>query len=839
MSDEMRKKVKIRLLLLFFIPGIIIFTTVYVIQSNVEKHNANSDIGGIIQFMKEQCMRYDNILTNSKVRIQTDLIEKATELKRCMQQSEMTDDQLKEYMDDQRLTGILVLDENMDTVQSICTEKIDADIWQSEFEDQNLQSVFSYPNRVLSDHIMTDNEELYYYAAVLARNRSRIIVCYENASVKSDIEDEVNIETILTGYKVEKNGIVVLSDGEKVISSNDESMQGKQVRDCPRLLMFNTVWTPENLVCVEENGNVYYGRHTRCGQYYIYVFFPQKEVFAERKMVMAYTVTLYLGFWFLLFGIRRRGEKRRIDDLEYQHNIINAISRIYMTNYVVDLKQDKFEIIHAPEIVSKVAQNFKGASGIVDAVTEYFVGKDYQEGMRKVTELATLSDRLKGKEFLNYTFQDKTGTWFMLNVLPKRILPDGEVESVIFTVQNVDEQKRKEIDYQNRIIESAEDARRANLAKTEFLRRMSHDIRTPINGIIGMLNIGDHFPQDMEKQTECREKIRGASMFLFELVNDVLDMSKMESGEIELEQKPFDLRETLDEVVSMIEVQAVERGLEFSYKRQEGAHWDVIGSPVHLRQILMNIAGNAVKYNREKGSLHLFCRELSCDGENAEFEFVCSDTGKGMSREFQKHMFEPFSQEEKGARTTFGGSGLGLSIVKKLVEKMDGQIQVESREGEGSTFTITLPLKINPLAAPTEPDKNSKSQSRSIAGSKILLVEDNELNMEIAEFILQNEGAVVRKAWNGQEAVEIFRSSEEGEFDVILMDVMMPVMDGLTASRKIRDMDRWDAKEVPIIAMTANAFEEDRRRSREAGMNRHLAKPLDAQEIVRTIAESI
>ena len=368
---------------------------------------------------------------------------------------------------------------------------------------------------------------------------------------------------------------------------------------------------------------------------------------------------------------------------------------------------------------------------------------------------------------------------------------------------------------------------------------MSHDIRTPINGIIGMLNIGDHFPQDMEKQTECREKIRGASMFLFELVNDVLDMSKMESGEIELEQKPFDLRETLDEVVSMIEVQAVERGLEFSYKRQEGAHWDVIGSPVHLRQILMNIAGNAVKYNREKGSLHLFCRELSCDGENAEFEFVCSDTGKGMSREFQKHMFEPFSQEEKGARTTFGGSGLGLSIVKKLVEKMDGQIQVESREGEGSTFTITLPLKINPLAAPTEPDKNPKSQSRSIAGSKILLVEDNELNMEIAEFILQNEGAVVRKAWNGQEAVEIFRSSEEGEFDVILMDVMMPVMDGLTASRKIRDMDRWDAKEVPIIAMTANAFEEDRRRSREAGMNRHLAKPLDAQEIVRTIAESI
>nr|WP_256444066.1 ATP-binding protein [Blautia sp. MSJ-19] len=423
-----------------------------------------------------------------------------------------------------------------------------------------------------------------------------------------------------------------------------------------------------------------------------------------------------------------------------------------------------------------------------------------------------------------------------MTVLPKRVLSDGSIESVIFVVQNIDEQKRRELEYQNQILETAEEARRANAAKTEFLRRMSHDIRTPINGVIGMLNIGDYYPEDMEKQKECREKIRGAAMFLFELVNDVLDMSKMESGEIELEQVSFDLRDMLREVSSLIEVQAVERGITFVYHPEEGQHWNLIGSPLHLRQILLNIAGNSVKYNRENGSLSLSCREVSSGEEYALFEFRCADTGKGMSKEFQTHMFEPFSQEENGARTTLGGTGLGLSIVKKLVEKMNGEIDVVSEEGKGTTFTINLPLKIDAQAVKTKEKPENEGQETSIAGTRILLVEDNELNMEIAEFLLEEKETVITKAWNGQEAVEIFKNAPTGSFDMILMDIMMPVLDGLSACRKIRAMDRADAGEIPIIAMTANAFDEDRKRSREAGMNGHLAKPLDPQEMVDIIA---
>ena len=394
-------------------------------------------------------------------------------------------------------------------------------------------------------------------------------------------------------------------------------------------------------------------------------------------MVMTYAVCLYMAFWFVLLEICRKGEKRRADDLRYQHNIINAISKVYMTNYVVDLQENRFEIICAPEIVSKVTKNFSGAQAIMDAITDHFIAEKYRSEMKEITNLTTLSQRLHGKDVLNYTFQDTAGTWFMLMILPKRVLVNGEIESVIFVVQNMDEQKRREMEYQNRILESAEDARHANMAKTEFLRRMSHDIRTPINGILGMLNIGDHFPEDMQKQKECREKIRGASTFLFELVNDVLDMSKMESGEIELEEVPFDLLNLLDEVVSMIEVQAVGRGLEFAY-----------------------------------------------DGRNVTFEFVCADTGKGMSKEFQEHMFKPFSQEDKDARTTFGGSGLGLSIVQKLVEKMKGQIRVVSEEGKGSTFTILLTFRADPLAVQTLETSEVKTQKESISSEiqrKVLL----------------------------------------------------------------------------------------------------------------------
>ncbi len=396
------------------------------------------------------------------------------------------------------------------------------------------------------------------------------------------------------------------------------------------------------------------------------------------------------------------------------------------------------------------------------------------------------------------------------------------------------QEQEKDEKYKTELLIAAKKAEAANEAKTEFLQRMSHDIRTPINGICGMVNMADHYADDMEKQKEYRTKVKEASNLLLELVNDVLDMSKLESGEIVLEEIPFNLSSISREVFVVIEQMAAEQNLRIVWEKKEIIYQDLIGSPRYVKRVMMNILSNAMKYNRENGHIYISCIEIpSGQPETTTMEFVCRDTGIGMAEEFQKHIFEPFAQEHAGSRTRFSGTGLGMPISKKLIEKMGGTITFESAEGIGTTFVIRVPFKID-LDVDIREEQADVSE-KSIKGLHILLAEDNELNMEIAEFVLQNEGAEVSKAWNGEETVELFRKSESGEFDAILMDIMMPVMNGYEATKMIRSLDREDAKVIPIIAMTANAFTEDRLRAKEAGMNEHIAKPFDVKLLVKII----
>ena len=400
------------------------------------------------------------------------------------------------------------------------------------------------------------------------------------------------------------------------------------------------------------------------------------------------------------------------------------------------------------------------------------------------------------------------------------------------------QEQEKDEKYKAELLRTAKKAEAANEAKTEFLQRMSHDIRTPINGICGMINVADYYADNMEKQTECRAKIKEASHLLLELINEVLDMSKLESDEVVLEEIPFNLNSISEEILGVIEQMATEQNIRILWEEKEVTHWNLIGSPVHVKRILMNILSNAVKYNKENGYVYISCREIPSEQTAmTTLEFVCRDTGIGMTEAFQKRIFEPFAQEHAGSRTKFAGTGLGMPITKKLVEKMGGTISFESKEGIGTTFLIRIPFRIDTDRKDrTEAEEKTET---SIQGLHVLLTEDNELNMEIAEFVLQNEGTVVTKAWNGQEAVDIFRKSSPGEFDVILMDIMMPVMNGYEAAKMIRSLDREDAKVIPIIVMTANAFIEDRMRAKEAGMDEHIAKPVDGKLLVKVINELV
>lgn len=378
-------------------------------------------------------------------------------------------------------------------------------------------------------------------------------------------------------------------------------------------------------------------------------------------------------------------------------------------------------------------------------------------------------------------------------------------------------------------------AQHANFAKSDFLARMSHDIRTPINSIIGLLEIAEHFSSDTEKLRGIRVKCQTVAWYLLSLVDDVLDMSKLESGEAHMVESAFRLDELLDECRDIITPQAEERNIQFvvenHLKKEDCA---LISSATHLRQILTNLLSNAVKYNRINGSVTAAADMHDSDETSVTVRFTVADTGRGISEEFQQQMFEPFTREVFDSDTV-SGTGLGLPIVKKLTDMLGGSIAVESEVNVGTTFTIILPFRRDIEGAARECEQDAHKES--LHGMNILLVEDNMLNLEITEFLLKNEGCTVRTAVNGEEAVRIFEESSPFYFDVILMDVMMPVMDGYTATQKIREMERPDASKIQIVAMTANAFAEDVVKCKEAGMNAHLPKPFKADQLVSLIAE--
>ena len=377
-------------------------------------------------------------------------------------------------------------------------------------------------------------------------------------------------------------------------------------------------------------------------------------------------------------------------------------------------------------------------------------------------------------------------------------------------------------------------AKKANSAKTDFLRHMSHDIRTPLNGIIGMINISERYYGDKERLYECKAKVMESMDYLQSLLNNVLDIGKVESGTLQLVNKPFDLVAMLVKQISIIETNAKEYGIRFEggVSMSTFHHRYVIGSEEYLNRLLMNLAGNAVKYNRSGGKVSLYFNEISSDDKTAVFEFVCSDTGLGMSEEFQKHAFESYAREGKETTNGYSGAGLGLSIVKDIVDMMNGTIKLESKENVGTTFTVTIPLEIDHNA---EKEQQKKVEKPDLSGKSVLVVEDNELNLEIAKMLLEDEKMVVTTAENGEEAVDIVSQSVPGRFDFIFMDIMMPVMDGLEAARQIRTLNRKDTKEIPIIAMTANAFQDDIRDCIDAGMNAHIAKPIDSKKIEDTL----
>ena len=449
----------------------------------------------------------------------------------------------------------------------------------------------------------------------------------------------------------------------------------------------------------------------------------------------------------------------------------------------------------------------------------------------------------KARDFYVYTYAPAQRYFEVVAAVVASVLAlyGGVIATVVLVRRRAESQRfadllLQERDYGDKLAKAAREASSANSAKTEFLRRMSHDLRTPINGIRGMVEVGNANADDLQKQTECRSKIWTASGLLLDLANEALDMSRLESGQVDLNLVPTDMVALNREVCDILERQAEERLVTIICDQRTLDHPYARVSVTPLKRLLLNIAGNAVKYNRQGGYVRLTCREVEPVDGVPVYEYTIADNGIGMSEEFQQHLYEPFSREEQQVEGASSGTGLGASIAKQLVELMGGTMSFTSALGQGTTFTICLPFEKCKSSEIPQAVRVDAGDSDVLQGLRVLLVEDNDLNAEIAQFTLDRAGAVVTHVKDGESAVETFAASALHEYDVVLMDIMMPGIDGLEATRQIRALDREDAATTPIIAVSANAFADDRRLSREAGMNAHLSKPVSSQDLVEALA---
>lgn len=516
-----------------------------------------------------------------------------------------------------------------------------------------------------------------------------------------------------------------------------------------------------------------------------------------------------------------------LDKTKKQNEIISAIAKTFNAIYRVDIINDKIEEIASDDISRHLKKDVASASEQFNYVCDNLVAPEYRELVRPFMDISTLEERLKDEEFVTTEYKMNDGNWYRMRFVAKRKDASGRLTHVLCLIRIISDTKRTE---ENLYFE-AEQAKKEVDMKTQFLKTMSHDIRTPLNGLIGMIKMADQYSDDVVMRSKLRNKDQQSLEYLVSLVNDILDMNKLQSGDLKDQQLTFDFINFLRELNHIYYDKAAEKGIKYDidWENVKFVHSTLIGNPVYLGRALSNIASNAVKFSPSGSTITVWGNEEIIDDKHSLYTLYCKDEGEGMTDEFIKHAFDMFSQQNQTSRTKYEGSGLGLAMSKKLIERMGGSIKLESKKGVGTTAIIKVPFELGD----TDTVGSIDYENVPTKGVHALLVDDNELNIEIAKFFLEDNGMEVTCAYDGKEAVDIFEKSEDGYFGVIYMDILMPNMNGLDATREIRALNRKDAKKVPIIAVSANTFSDDVFESRKAGMNKHLGKPLDEEKMIK------
>lgn len=712
------------------IVGLLILIITFAIASNIDMKNAEKSLLTTVEYMKEQCNDSGLRDLASEAKSLLRVTESVEQIRWRLEHEEAQDiDSINSSVwealaKDTYLDGILLLDEKGDILAEYDSSGLGCTKVLNMTDKSSLLDTLSFREKSYAIRIKLEDESHIDLAALGLSGNEGVLVgyYYTSASYVQIINNA--IRAIVSGLDPEINGVIVISQGNQIVISNDRTLEGTMIEDTLILKEIMERGTGSKMIHTRNKANPlrhHFGLMDKSKDYYIYAYMDERKVFTS-----TFTNVLYVLFAYLLLVITI-------------HMLLWRTEKIYEKN-----------------------------------------------------QLAMQKEYTKTLEAKNQELQD-----------------------------------------------ALLQAEKANAAKSSFLARMSHDIRTPLNGILGLIKIDeDHF-EDQKLVRDNHRKMQVSANHLLSLINDVLQMSKLEDGNVTLTHEFISLPELAQEILTIIKGRAVEYGIGWNYEKEKSSvpYPYVYGSPLHLRQIFLNIYGNCIKYNRQGGEITTLIHMLEEHDGSCTYQWIITDTGVGMSQEFLQHIFEPFAQEKDDARSVYQGTGLGMAIVKSLIDQMGGTISVTSKEGVGSTFVITIPFEIAP--APSKVVEPVSVSEATIQGLHLMLVEDNELNAEIAEVMLSDQGAKITTVHDGKQAVDLFETTPAGTFDAILMDIMMPVMDGLTATRTIRALDRPDARSIPIIAMTANAFKEDADKCLEAGMNAHMAKPLNMEKLKQTICECL